>query len=296
MKPSVPRLRFSSTANGKIIAPHVESAAVVIIRKRGLAGLYARELWKYRELLYLLTLREVKVRYKETVLGVLWAILQPLLTMSIFAVVFSRMMPLKNPAVPYPLFALTGLIPWMFFANALTNGTSSLVSNKNLITKVYFPRAIIPISTVLTGAVDAAFASLFLIIILFISRVPLTYSCLLVAPIILLTLLASVGAGLWLSALNVKYRDIRYAVPFLTQLWMLASPVAYPSSLISGHWEYILPLNPMFAIIEGCRAALLSLPWPSAYQLIVSIISSLSLCVTGYLYFRSVERTFADKI
>src|SRR4030095_14782473 len=214
------------------------------------------ELWSYRELLYFLTLRDIKVRYKQTLMGVAWVIIQPLTTALIFTLVFGRFVRLDTGALPYPLFALSGLLLWLFFANAVTNSTNSLVSNANLITKVYFPRMSIPAASVGAGLVDLAVAFLLLIVLCVYYRAPLTLNLLLLPLFVLLMALLALGVGLLSAAVTVKYRDLRHALPFIIQLWMFASPVIYPSSVVPVQWTWLLLINPVAGIIEGFRASL----------------------------------------
>jgi lipopolysaccharide transport system permease protein len=252
-----------------------------------------RDLWAFRELLYFLTWRDVKVRYKQTELGVAWAILQPLLTMLIFTLFFGRLAGVPSDNVPYPIFAYAGLLPWTFFANAITNSGNSLVGSANLITKVYFPRMIIPGAAVAAGLVDFAIAFIILIFLMFYYKVALGWSMLMFLPIVLLTTLLAAGMGMWLSGLNVKYRDVRFALPFMIQLWMFVSPVIYPTSFLPAKFRWFLALNPMTGIIEGMRASLFGLPfnWNS---LAISVGITLALLLYSSYSFRRMEKSFAD--
>ena len=253
------------------------------------------ELWYYRELLYFLTLRDIKVRYKQTVMGLTWVIIQPLTTMLIFTLVFNRFVRLDAGALPYPLFALSGLLLWLFFANAVTNSTHSLVSNANLITKVYFPRMFSPAASVGAGLVDLAVAFLLLIVLCFYYRVSLTLNLLLLPLFVFLMALLALGVGLLSAAVTVKYRDLRHALPFIIQLWMFASPVIYPTSIVPAKWKWLVTINPIAGIIEGFRACLTggSLDW--LHVSIAAAITVTILVCSGYI-FRRFEHTFADVV
>jgi lipopolysaccharide transport system permease protein len=254
-----------------------------------------KDIWAYRELLFFLTWRDVKVRYKQTALGAAWAILQPLFMMLIFTIFFGRLAGVGSSGIPYPLFALGGLVPWTFFANAITASGNSLVGSAHLITKVYFPRLIVPAAAMLAGLVDFLLAFLLLCILMLYYRVGLTVQILFLPVLVLMTALFSLAVGTWMSALNVKYRDVRFALPFLIQLWLFVSSVILPSSAVPPKWRWLLMLNPMSGIIEGYRSALFGLPfdWPA-----LSIAAVLTLLVLIYaIYaFARVERSFADII
>jgi lipopolysaccharide transport system permease protein len=252
------------------------------------------DLWAYRELLYFLTWRDIKVRYKQTILGAAWAIIQPLCTMLIFTLFFGKLAGLPSDGVPYPIFAYAGLLPWTFFSNAVINSGNSLVGSSNLITKVYFPRMIIPGAAVGAGLVDFAIAFVVLIALMIYYGVVLTWSVLALPLLVALTALLALGVGLWMSALNVKYRDIRYALPFLIQLWMFASPVIYPASLMPEKWRWVLWFNPLTGIIEGYRASLLGRTQFNWTALSVSFTITLLLLVYSAYAFRRMEKTFAD--
>jgi lipopolysaccharide transport system permease protein len=247
-----------------------------------------------RELVYFLTWRDVKVRYKQTALGIAWAVMQPLLTMLIFTFIFGRLAGMKSDGIAYPLFAYAGLLPWTFFANAVTSSGNSLVGNANLITKVYFPRLLIPAAAVIAGLVDFAVAFVLLAVLMIYYRVGLTWNILMLPVLMLLTTLLAVGVGMWMSALNVKYRDIRYALPFLIQLWFFASPIIYPASIFQG-WRWLLALNPMAGLIEGYRAALYGQPFD---WLMLALATALTLALLAYaaFTFRRMEKVFADII
>ena len=272
------------------------SEPLVIIQPRNKWSLLSlKDIWAYRELLFFLTWRDVKVRYKQTALGAAWAILQPLFMMIIFTIFFGRLAGVASAGIPYPLFALAGLVPWTFFSNAITASGNSLVGSANLITKVYFPRLIVPAAAMLAGLVDFLLAFLLLVILMIYYRITPTVQLLFLPVLILLTALFSLGVGTWMSALNVKYRDVRFALPFLIQLWLFVSSVILPSSSIPQKWRWLIMLNPMSGIIEGYRAALFGLPfdWPA-----LGIASALTIVVLLYaIYaFGRVERSFADII
>jgi lipopolysaccharide transport system permease protein len=268
---------------------------VLIEPSRGWAALRLRELWEYRELLYFLAWRDIKIRYKQTALGLAWAILQPFLTMLIFAVFFGKLARMPSDNVPYPLFAFAALVPWTFFANGLTQSSNSLVGSANLIKKVYFPRLVVPISVVLGGLPDFALSFLVLLGMMAYYGIAPQLAILLWLPLLLLlALVTALGTGLWLSALNVKYRDVRYIVGFLTQIWMFATPVVYPASLLSGRWRLVYSLNPMVGVVEGFRWALLRTETAPGMAIVISATMSLLILVTGTFYFRRMEKTFAD--
>ena len=265
-----------------------------IAPSKGWVSLKLKELWEYRELLYFLIWRDLKVRYKQTALGAAWAIIQPFFTMVVFSLFFGKLAKVPSDGVPYPIFSFTALVPWTFFANGLTQSSNSLVGSANLITKVYFPRLTIPIASVLSGIVDFALAFVVLLgMMLYYGIVP-TVNVLLLPLFLLLALIASLGVGLWLSALNVEYRDVRYVVPFITQFWLFVTPIAYPSSLLREPWRTIYGLNPMVGVVEGFRWALLGTKTAPGPLIAVSSIAALVILVTGAFYFRRMEKTFAD--
>jgi len=263
---------------------------------RGLVSLRLRDLWEYRELLFFLTWRDIKVRYKQTILGAAWAIIQPFFTMVVFSLFFGRLAGMPSDGVPYPLFSFAALVPWTFFAYTLTQSANSLVGNANLIQKVYFPRLVIPLASVLSGAVDFVLAfGVLLAMMLFYGFWP-GLRILLILPLLLLILVTALGPGLWLAALNVEYRDVRYTVPFLTQFWLFATPIAYPSSLLPEPWRTFYGLNPMAGVVEGFRWILLDTPSAPGPMILVSAIMSLGLLAGGAWYFRRLEKTFADLV
>jgi lipopolysaccharide transport system permease protein len=267
---------------------------VVRIRpSRSWVALHVRELWAYRELLYFLTWRDVKVRYKQAALGAAWAIIQPVMTMLIFTLFFGKLAKIPSDGIPYPIFAYAALLPWTFFANAITNSGNSLVGSASLITKVYFPRLIVPAAAVGAGLVDFAIAFVVFIGLFVYYGFALTWQILLFPLLVVLTATLALGVGLWMSALNVKYRDIRYALPFLVQLWMFASPVIYPSSLMPEKWRWVLVINPLTGVIEGYRAALLGRPFMWG-ALAYSALASIAVLIYAAYFFRHMEREFAD--
>lgn len=271
-----------------------EVPATVIEPTRGWAALNLGEVWRYRELLYFLAWRDIKVRYKQTVVGATWAVLQPLLTMVVFSVVFGRLARVPSDGVPYPIFSYAALLPWTFFATALSQSGTSLAANAHLVSKVYFPRLIIPIAGVLASAVDFAVAFVVLLaMMLFYGIVP-GLAVLAVPLFLLLAFMTALGMGLWLSALDVKYRDVRYTIPFLTQFWLFVTPVVYPSSLIPERWRLLYGLNPMAGVVEGFRWALLGQEGAPGGLIVVSALVVLALFAGGLFYFRRVEREFAD--
>jgi len=254
-----------------------------------------KDIWAYRELLFFLTWRDVKVRYKQTALGAAWAILQPLFMMVIFTIFFGRLAGVQSAGIPYPVFALAALVPWTFFSNSITASGNSLVGSANLITKVYFPRLIVPAAAMLAGLVDFALAFGLLCLLMLYYRVALTVQVLFLPVLVLLTALFALGVGTWMSAVNVKYRDVRFALPFVIQLWLFVSSVILPSSSVPEKWRWLLLLNPMSAIIEGYRSALFGLPfdWPALG--IASVLTAFVLVYSIYSFSR-VERSFADII
>jgi lipopolysaccharide transport system permease protein len=262
----------------------------------GWVDLRLREFAAYRELLFFLIWRDVTVRYKQTILGASWAIIQPLFTMLIFSLFFGRLAKMPSDGIPYPLFAFAALVPWTFFSNALVQSANSLVGSANLITKVYFPRLTIPASTVLSGIVDFLLSFLVLLGMMAFYRVPLTLRVFALIPFLALALTTALGTGLWLSALNVQFRDVRHAVPFLTQFWMFASPIAYPVSLLSEPWRTVYGLNPIVGVVEGFRWALLSTNRAPGPVVLVSASVSLCILISGLFYFRRMEDTFADVV
>ncbi|HYE15902.1 MAG TPA: ABC transporter permease [Pyrinomonadaceae bacterium] len=276
-----------------------EKPLVVIESRRARAGAGLRDLWAYRELLYFLTWRDVKVRYKQTFLGVAWAVLQPVFMMLIFTLFFGRLAGIPSDGVPYPLFAYAGLLPWTFFSTAVTTGGNSMVSSANLITKVYFPRLIVPSAAVAAALVDFAIAFAVLGLLMAYYGVPPGAGALMLPVLALLVALLALGFGTWMAALNVKYRDIKFALPFLIQVWFFASPIIYPVSFVTGkvadpeRWRLVMALNPMTGIVEGFRSALFGRPF-DWLTLSVSAAVTLALLAYGVVTFRRMEKNFAD--
>ena len=270
-----------------------EEPLVVIEPSSTWVALNLRDLWAYRELLYFLTWRDVKVRYKQTLLGAAWAIIQPLFTTLIFTLFFGRLAGVPSDGIPYPIFAYAGLLPWTFFANAVTNSGNSLVGSSNLITKVYFPRMTIPGAAVGAGLVDFAIAFVILVGLMVYYGVALTWNIVMLPVLVALIILLAVGVGMWMSALNVKYRDIRFALPFLIQLWMFVSPIIYPPSLMPEKWRWALALNPLTGIIDGFRSALFGRQFDWVALAFSSVITLAILIYSAYT-FRRMEKSFAD--
>lgn len=253
-----------------------------------------RELWHYRELFSFLVIRDIKVRYKQTLLGVAWAVLQPVMTMVVFSIFFGRLAGVPSDGVPYPVFSFCALLPWQLFAYALTQSSNSLVQDAQMLSKVYFPRLIIPFASVVAGLMDFVIAFVVLIgIMCFYGIVP-GWAVLTLPLFVLLALASALSVGLWLSALNVKYRDIRYTLPFLAQFWLFVTPVAYASSLVPPKWQAVYALNPMVGVVEGFRWALLGKSAPPWTVVFVSVAATTVMLTGGLFYFRRMEKTFAD--
>jgi lipopolysaccharide transport system permease protein len=268
----------------------------VIEPQKGWIPFDLKEIWRFRELFYFLTKRDIKVRYKQTVLGGLWAVIQPVFTMIVFTLFFGKLAKVPSDGIPYPIFVYAGLLPWTYFANALTASGNSLIGSANLVTKVYFPRLIIPASASFAGLLDFLIAMIVLgALMIYYQFIP-GIGLLLFPFLVVLTLLCAVGVGLWLSALNVEYRDIRYAIPFLIQIWMFVSPVIYPLSMVKEKYQWLLAINPMGGIINAYRASLLGHKPIDWSLLCISTIIILVIFVSGMYYFRIVEKTFADII
>ncbi|MBI3601118.1 MAG: ABC transporter permease [Nitrospinae bacterium] len=274
-----------------------EKGIVTLIHpSRGWVSLKLSELWEYRELLYFLTWRDIKVRYKQTAIGAAWAIIQPLFTMVVFSIFFGQLAKIPSDGIPYPIFAYCALLPWQLFVYALNESSNSLVANQGLITKVYFPRLIIPVAPVLAGLVDFCIAFLVLVgMMLFYGIVP-TFAILTLPLFLILSVATALSVGLWLSALNVQYRDVRYTIPFLSQFWLFATPVAYPSSLVPEQWRALYGLNPMAGVVEGFRWALLGKTDGPGALVVVSVLVVIVLFVGGMYYFRRMEKGFADVV
>jgi lipopolysaccharide transport system permease protein len=273
-----------------------KAPVTVIEPSRGWVSLNLRELWQYRELLYFLTWRDIKVRYKQTVLGAAWAILQPFFTMVVFSLFFGRLAGVPSDDIPYPVFSYAALVPWQFFANGLSQSSTSLVGSANLIRKVYFPRLVIPISAIASGVVDSALAFLVLLLMILLYGIVPTAAVVWLPLLALLALVAALGVGLWLTALNVQFRDVRYAIPFVVQAWMFATPIAYPSSLLDEPWRSLYGINPMAGVVEGFRWALLGTDTAPGSIVYVSALVAVAVLASGLIYFRRMERTFADRV
>jgi lipopolysaccharide transport system permease protein len=287
---------ISSEKLSSLHAPQLpdEPLFVVEARKSG-AGINLKELWAHRELLYFLVWRDVKVRYKQTLLGAAWAIIQPLLTVLVFTFIFGKVAKIDSNGIPYPVFAYAALLPWTFFANAITTSGNSIVGSAHLITKVYFPRPIIPVASVCASLVDLAVAFPMLVVLMFYYHIGITMNALFLVPLVLLTTLLAIAVGMWISAINVKYRDVKFALPFVVQIWMYLSPVAYPSSVIPARWRIIYSLNPFVGIIDGYRALLFGrvFDWRG---IAISLVITLGFLFYSSRQFRKMEKGFADII
>ena len=288
---SLPPLRKEASAKNLWAEP-----TVVIQPRRHLFALDINAIWEYRELLYFLIWRDLKVRYRQSVIGVGWVILQPLMTMIVFTAVFGKFVGVPSDGLPYPIFIFSALLPWNLFANSLTRGSASVVGNTQLVSKIYFPRLILPLSGVLSPVADFAVAFVILIGMMVWFGTSPTWGILALPLLVLLAILTALAIGLWLSALNVRYRDVGHAVPFLVQIWMFITPVTYPVSLVPEKWRLLYSLNPMTGVIEGFRWALLGKQSPDFAVITVSAVMMFTLLVTGIVYFRYTERTFADVI
>ncbi len=275
-----------------------EPTTIYIKPTTGLAALNLRDLWLYRELVYFMIWRDVKVRYKQTALGATWAIIQPVLTMIVFTFLFGRVakLPTDNN-IPYPIFSYTALLPWGLFVNALNQASRSLTSNQNMVTKIYFPRLVLPLASILSGLVDFVIAFVILIILMIYYGVTPSLNALWALPLfLLLAIITALGVALWLAAINVQYRDVNYALPFMTQFWLFITPVAYSSNLISDKWQLIYSLNPMAGVVNGFRWALLNTTTGPGPEMAVSVLISIVILIGGLFYFRNMEKTFADTI
>ncbi len=290
------RVRSSHVLAGSGPVREMRAPSLVIEPRRGLFDLDLGAVWQYRELLYFLVWRNVKVRYKQTVIGAGWVIIQPLLTMMIFTVVFSYLAKIPSDGLPYPIFAYTALLPWTYFSQAVSRTGGGLVGNANLISKVYFPRLIIPLASVVTPLVDFLPSFVILLGLMVWFGIAPTWGVLALPLFLLLALMTALAAGLFLSALNVKYRDVGYIIPFLTQFWMYASPVIYPVSMVPERWRLLYSLNPMVGVIEGFRWAMLGKEGVDFGVMAVSGIVVVALLIAGVVYFKHMERTFADII
>ena len=274
-----------------------EPTTIYIKPSTGLTALNLRDLWVYRELVFFMIWRDVKVRYKQTLLGMTWAVIQPVLTMVVFNFLFGEVAKVPTDGIPYPIFSFAALLPWGLFVTALNQGSRSLVAHNNMITKIYFPRLILPLSSVLSGLVDFAIAFVILIGLMIFYKIMPTITALWALPLfLLLAILTALGVALWLSAFNVRYRDVNYALPFITQIWFFITPVAYSAKVVSENWRWLYSLNPMAGVVNGFRWALLGAGSGPDAALWLSAGISLLILVTGLFYFRSMERTFADTI
>lgn len=275
------------------------ASADVLVHVRSTTGwssLKLKELWRYRELLWFFLIRDLKVRYKQTILGASWAILQPFLTMIIFSIFFGRFAQMPSDGVPYPIFAYCALVPWTFFSNGLTAATNSVVSNAGMVKKTYFPRLTLPLATILAGVVDFVLAFTILVGMMQFYKVSITAHVLWAPLMFALALVSCLGAGLWFSALNVRFRDVRYVVTFLTQVWLFMTPIAYPSSIVPEKWRLLYSLNPMVGVVEGFRWALLGTNTAPGPSIAISAFVAVCALVGGLFYFRRMERVFADII
>ena len=278
------------------LAPAMQSPVIRLEPSAGWVSLKLGELWEYRELLYFLMWRDIKVRYKQTVLGVAWAVMQPFFTMIVFSLFFGRLAKIPSDGTPYPIFSFAGLVPWTFFVNGLNQATNSLVGGSNLVKKIYFPRLALPLAATLAGVVDFFLAFLMLIGMMFFYGITPTVNMIWLPFLLLLALVTSLGVSFWLSAMNVQFRDVRHTIPFLTQFWLFLTPIAYPSSLLSEPWRTVYGINPMAGVVEGFRWALLGTNTAPGPIILVSALVACSLMISGALYFRRMERTFADVV
>lgn len=272
-------------------------APLIVIRpSHGWVPIKLKDLWQYRELLYFLTWRDIKVRYKQTVLGATWAILQPFFTMVVFSIFFGKLAGLPSDNIPYPIFSFSAMVVWTFFANGVTMSANSMVAEANTIKKVYFPRLAIPIAAILAGGVDFVLAFVVLLAMMAYYGIAPTIAILWLPLLLILALVTALGAGLWFSAMNVMFRDVRHAIPFIVQAWLFLTPIAYPSSLLHGTWKIIYGLNPMVGVVDGFRWALLGVQTRPGPMILVSAGAALALLVSGAFFFRRMERSFADVV
>lgn len=271
---------------------------IILRPSRGWSALNLADLWRYRELIFFLTWRDLKVRYKQTVLGVAWAVIRPVITMVIYSLIFGNLAQLDSEGVPYSIFTYVALLPWQLFSKAMNDAGRSMVSNRNMVTKIYFPRLVIPVSTILSGLVDFLIAFVILIGMMIYFQVPITLNVLYLPLFLLLALVTALGVGLWFSALNVYYRDVGYVLPFLTEVWKYITPVAYSAQYITGKWQFIYALNPMAGVVQGFRWALLGTTLDASALTTISISAFVAVVVliSGLFYFRRMERSFADMV
>ncbi len=273
-----------------------DASTIVISPSRGWVPIRLMDLWEYRELLYFLTWRDIKVRYKQTVLGASWAILQPFLTMVVFSIFFGKLAGLPSDNIPYPIFSYSAMVIWTFFANGVTLSSNSMVMEANTIKKVYFPRLVIPVAAVLSGSLDFLLAFVVLIGMMIFYGITPTIAVLWLPLLLLLALISALGVGLWFSAMNVLFRDVRHAIPFLVQAWLFLTPIAYSSSLLHGTWKIVYGINPMAGVVDGFRWALLGVDTKPGPMIAVSAVVAIALLVGGAYFFRRVERSFADVV
>ena len=274
-----------------------ENLPVIRIQpSRGWVSLQLDELWKYRELIYFFAWRNVKIRYKQTVMGASWAIIQPFFTMLVFSLFFGRLAKMPSDGIPYPIFSYAALVPWTFFAHGLAQGSNVLVTSPNLLKKVYFPRLAMPIATVFSGVIDFALAFVVLLLMMWYYGIVPTLNVFWLPFLLLLALITALGVAFWFSAMNVLFRDVRYTIPFLTQFWLFATPIAYPSSLLDEPWRTIYAINPMAGVVEGFRWALLGTETAPGFMIIVSSVAALALLISGAYYFRRMEKIFGDVV
>ena len=273
-----------------------EPRTITIKPSKGWATLNLKDLWNYRELIYFFTWRDLKVRYKQTLLGASWAVLQPFLTMIVFSIFFGGLAKVPSDDVPYPIFSYTALLPWTLFSKAMSDASRSLVSSANIISKVYFPRLILPLASVLAGVVDFLIAFVVLLGMMVFYKITPTGNVWFLPLFVLLALITAIGVGLWLSALNVMYRDVGYIIPFLTQFWMYVTPIAYPASMVPEKWKFVYALNPLTGVVEGFRWALLGTGDGPGISLFISASIAILLTISGLFYFRRMERKFADMV
>lgn len=292
-------MQANSAMEGQIRFDDLRAEPARVLRieaSKGWAPLKVGELWEYRELIYFLSWGNVKIRYKQTILGAAWAIIQPFMTMLVFSLFFGKLAKVPSDNVPYPLFSFAALVPWTFFSNSLRLASNSLIGSAHLITKVYFPRLAIPISTVLAGVVDFAIAFLMLVLMMLYYGLTPGNRMLWLPFFFLLALITSLGTSLWLSALSVEYRDVQHVMPFVLQFWLFATPIAYSSSMLSEPWRTLYGLNPMVGVVEGFRWALLGTQTGLGPIILLSLIAAVITLISGAFYFRRMERTFADMV
>jgi lipopolysaccharide transport system permease protein len=276
--------------------PGQQSETIILRPSKGWSALNLRDLWLFRELIYFLTWRDIKVRYKQTILGAAWAIIQPLINMIVLTIIFGKLANLSTEGIPRPIFTFTALLPWGLFSKALSDAGRSMLANRSMITKIYFPRLIIPLSSVLGGVVDFVIQFGILLIMMLYYKILPTAAVLTLPFFVILALITALGFGLWLSALNVLYRDVGYILPFLTQIWLLLTPVAYSVTEIPPNWQFVYALNPMVGVVEGFRWALLGSQNAPGPVLLVSSTIAVLILISGMYYFRRMERSFADRV